>query len=207
MTKNEIQTLITALGNQTQPKSITPTMMADILRNIVNVIPSDSPTGASSSAEYVYQRGQNIEFFFGHTVKSSSTTAVACPIVLDDDTLQCITGQIVDISTNDDSSPMVKAIQPCLVEITGYLTVQAAGDCSSNRIFQMYKTDENGERADVQVNAVHFTDTTQVFSVPINYMAFLFAGETLHLTTYTSSGTTTISANSWLNIKAVLVKM
>ena len=31
MTKNEIQTLITALGNQTQPKSITPTMMADIL--------------------------------------------------------------------------------------------------------------------------------------------------------------------------------
>ena len=38
MTKNEIQTLITALGNQTQPKSITPTMMADILRNIVNVI-------------------------------------------------------------------------------------------------------------------------------------------------------------------------
>ena len=29
MTKNEIQTLIIALGNQTQPKSITPTMMAE----------------------------------------------------------------------------------------------------------------------------------------------------------------------------------
>ena len=29
MTKNEIQTLITALSNQTQPKSITPMMMAE----------------------------------------------------------------------------------------------------------------------------------------------------------------------------------
>lgn len=29
MTKNEIQTQITAFGNQTQPKSITPTMIAE----------------------------------------------------------------------------------------------------------------------------------------------------------------------------------
>lgn len=206
MTKNEIQNLITTLSNQTQPNSITPTMVADILRNIVNVIPNDSASGASSE-ESICQRGKNIEFFFGHTIKSTSTTAVECSIVLDDDTLQFIIGQIVDISTNDDSSPLVKAIQPCLVEITGYLTVQADGSYTSDRIFQMYKIDEDGERVDGQVNAVHFTDTAQVFSVPINYMAFMFSGETLHLTTYTSSGTTTISANSWLNIKAVPVKM
>jgi hypothetical protein len=52
------------------------------------------------------------------------------------------------------------------------------------------------------MNAVHFTGTTQIFSVPINYMCFLDPGETVHLTHFSSNGTSNISANSTLYIKA-----
>lgn len=213
MTKNEILNLITVLNAQTAANSITPQMVANILWNIVAVIP-DQPaggttvpsTGGTSSSDFMYERAKNIEYFFGHTVQRTTTPALESSIVLDDDTYSMMTGRIVSINTNDEDAPMVQAVVPCLVEVTGYLTVKANESYTSDRIFRMFKMDDEGERVDGQTNIVHFTGTTQIFSVPINYMAFLFPGETLHLTTFSSSGTTTISSNSWLNIKAVPVK-
>ena len=210
MTKNEIQNLITALSAQTAANSITPQMVANILQGIVEVIPDQSAGGTTvqpSTSEFMYDRAKNIEYFFGHTVQRTTTPAVESSIVLDDDTYSMMTGRIASINTNSDDDPMLQAIVPCLVEVTGYLTVKANESYTSDRIFRMFKMDDEGERVDGQTNIVHFTGTTQIFSVPINYMAFLFPGETLHLTTFSSSGTTTISANSFLNIKAVPVKM
>lgn len=209
MTKNEIVNLITALNNQTAANSITPQMVANILWNIVAVIPDQSTGGTTvqpSTGEFMYDRGKNIEYFFGHTVQRTTTPALESSIVLDDDTYSMMTGRIVSINTNDEDAPMVQAVVPCLVEVTGYLTVKANESYTSDRIFRMFKMDDEGERIDGQTNIVHFTGTTQIFSVPINYMAFMFPGETLHLTTFSSSGTTTISSNSYLNIKAVPIK-
>lgn len=213
MDKSQIKSLITALSNQTAANSITPAMVANILQGIVDAIP-DQPTGGTtapstggtSSGDFMYERGKNVDYFFGHLVQRTTTAAVECPIVLDDDTYSMLTGPIASINTNDDDAPLLQAVVPCLVEITGYLTVKANESYTSDRIFRMFKMDDEGERVDGQTNIVHFTGTTQIFSVPINYMAFLFPGETLHLTTFSSSGTTTISSNSWLNIKAVPVK-
>ena len=206
MDKSQIKSLITALSNQTAANSITPQMVANILQGIVEVIPDEKTTTQPTSGEFMYQRGGNIDYFFGHTVQKTTTAAVESSIVLDDDTYSMMTGRIASINTNSEDDPMVKAVVPCLVEVTGYLTVKANESYTSDRIFRMFKMDQEGERVDGQINIVHFTGTTQIFSVPINYMAFLFPGETLHLTTFSSSGTTTISSNSFLNIKAVPIK-
>ena len=211
MTKDEITSLIHSLANQTAANSITPMALAKILFAMNENIEEKSTSAGGTtvqptSGEFMYQRGGNIDYFFGHTVQKTTTAAVESSIVLDDDTYSMMTGRIVSINTNDEDAPMVQAVVPCLVEVTGYLTVKANESYTSDRIFRMFKIDDEGERIDGQTNIVHFTGTTQIFSVPINYMAFLFPGETLHLTTFSSSGTTTISSNSFLNIKAVPIK-
>lgn len=211
MTKDEITSLIHSLANQTAANSITPMALATILFAMNENIEEKSTSAGGTTAQPtvgdgIYERGGNIEYFFGHTVQRTTTPALESSIVLDDDTYSMMTGRIVSINTNDEDAPMVQAVVPCLVEVTGYLTVKANESYTSDRIFRMFKIDDEGERIDGQTNIVHFTGTTQIFSVPINYMAFMFPGETLHLTTFSSSGTTTISANSYLNIKAVPIK-
>jgi hypothetical protein len=112
------------------------------------------------------------------------------------------TGNIVDITTNDTDEPLLRAVKHCFVEVSGFITLKVNDSYTADRIIEMYKFDTEGERTELAFNAVHFTGNTQIFSVPINYMCFLNPGETVHLTHFSSNGTSNISANSTLYIKA-----
>ena len=143
-----------------------------------------------------------MNWFFGHVCQLNTTAAVECPIVTDDTDCSSICGSVIDITTNDSDEPLLRCVSHCLVEITGFVTLKVNDSYTADRIIQIYKYDTEGERTQIAMNAVHFTGTTQIFSVPINYMCFLDPGETVHLTHFSSNGTSNISANSTLYIKA-----
>lgn len=194
MTPSQIQVLINNLRDQTAANSITPLMLANILTALnENSTPAETPAGLLSG-------GMN--WFFGHLFQANTTAGMECPLTTDDTDCSSICGSVIDITTNDSDEPLLRCVSRCLVEITGFVTLKVNDSYTADRIIQLYKYDTEGERTQIAMNAVHFTGTTQIFSVPINYMCFLDPGETVHLTHFSSNGTSNISANSTLYIKA-----
>jgi hypothetical protein len=198
MDKSTITNLINALANQTAANSITPQSLA----NILHAINENTGNGGGGSSGGGSSLPLGLNWFFGHTCQLNTTAAVECPIVTDDTDCSSVTGSLIAVTTNDSDEPLVRGVSPCLVEITGYVTLKVNESYTADRIIQIYKYDTEGERTQIAMNAVHFTGTTQIFSVPINYMCFLDPGETVHLTHFSSNGTSNISANSTLYIKA-----
>lgn len=201
MTKDEIQNLITALSNQSAANSITPAMLANILKEMNDKI-GDSDPLTSTPVQLPSYSAYPVNWFMGHLYSKISSPTVEEEICVSDDDTDQNYGSLIDINDCDESKPLVRAVRDCWVEITGFITMRAMDSYTADRILRMYIINSDGERVNAQVNTVHFTGTTQIFSVPICYMARLWKNEILHLTHYSSSGTTSISANSWLNIKA-----
>ena len=199
MDKQTITNLINALAGQTAANSITPQTLATIL----HAINENTGTGGSSGGSGSASAGRN--WFFGHTCQLNTTAAVECPIVLDDADCSSVTGSVIAITTNDSDEPLLRAVVGCLVEVHGFITLKVNDSYTADRIIQLYKYDTEGERTAISTNAVHFTGTTQIFSVPINYLTFMSAGETLHLTHFSSNGSSNISVNSSIFIKATPV--
>ncbi len=194
MTPSQIQVLINNLRDQTAANSITPLMLANILTALnENSTPAETPAGLLSG-------GMN--WFFGHLFQANTTAGMECPLTTDDNECSMNVGSIIDITTNDTDEPLLRAVKNCFVEVSGFITLKVNDSYTADRIIQIYKYDTEGERTQIAMNAVHFTGTTQIFSVPINYMCFLDPGETVHLTHFSSNGTSNISANSTLYIKA-----
>ena len=198
MTQSAITTLINTLASQTTANSITPQMLAAILHAINENTMSGGSSGGGSLPN-------TVNWFFGHTCQLNTTAAVECPIVLDDGDCSSVTGSIIGITTNDSDEPLLRAVVGCFVEIVGYVTLKVNDTYTADRIIQLYKYDTEGERTAISTNAVHFTGTTQIFSVPVNYMIFMSPGETLHLTHFSSNGSSNISVNSSIFIKATPV--
>ena len=198
MDKSTITNLINALASQTAANSITPQTLATILHAInENTGTSEGSSGGGSSH---VSTGMN--WFFGHVCQLNTTAAEECPIVLDDGDCSSVTGNIISITTNDSDEPLLRAVVPCLVEVHGFITLKVNDSYTADRIIQLYKYDTEGERTAIATNAVHFTGTTQIFSVPVNYMVFMLADETLHLSHFSSNGSSNISVNSSIFIKA-----
>ncbi len=201
MTPSQIQVLIDNLRQQTAANSITPIMLANILTALnENSAPSqaepETPAGMLSG-------GMN--WFFGHLCQATTTAGMECPLTTDDNECSMQTGNIVDIPTNDTDEPLVRALQTCFVEVSGFITLKVNDSYTADRIIEMYKFDTEGERTELAFNAVHFTGNTQIFSVPINYKCLMTTGETLHLTHFSSSGSSIISYNSMIYITATPV--
>ena len=194
MTPSQIQVLINNLRDQTAANSITPLMLANILTALnENSTPAETPAGLLSG-------GMN--WFFGHLFQANTTAGMECPLTTDDNECSMNVGSIIDITTNDTDEPLLRAVKHCFVEVSGFITLKVNDTYTADRIIEMYIIDTEGERTELAFNAVHFTGNTQIFSVPINYMCFLDPGETVHLTHFSSNGTSNISANSTLYIKA-----
>lgn len=198
MTQSQIQILINTLRDQTAANSITPTMLANILTALnENATPSESPSSGIDTNQ--------INWFFGHLCQCNTTAGMECPLTTDDGECSTITGSIIAVTTNDTDEPLLRAVKTCLVEVSGFITLKVNDTYTADRIIEMYKFDTEGERTELAFNTVHFSGTTQIFSVPINYKCLMLVGETLHLTHYSSSGSSNISANSMIYIKATPV--
>lgn len=198
MDKTTITNLINVMAGQTAANSITPQTLATIL----HAINENTGTGGGGSSGGGGGLPLGMNWFFGHMCQLNSTAAVECPIVPDDTDCSSVTGSLIAVTTNDSDEPLVRGVSPCLVEITGYVTLKVNESYTADRIIQIYKYDTEGERTQIATNAVHFTGTTQIFSVPVNYMCFLNPNETIHLTHFSSNGSSNISANSTIYIKA-----
>ena len=197
MDKSTITSLINALANQTAANSITPQSLANILTALnENSTPAETPAGLLSG-------GMN--WFFGHLFQANTTAGMECPLTTDDNECSMNVGSIIDITTNDTDEPLLRAVKHCFVEVSGFITLKVNDTYTADRIIEMYIIDTEGERTELAFNAVHFTGNTQIFSVPINYKCFLGVGETLHLTHFSSSGSSIISYNSMIYITATPV--
>ncbi len=197
MTQSQIQVLINTLRDQTAANSITPLMLANILTALnENSTPAETPAGLLSG-------GMN--WFFGHLCQANTTAGMECPLTTDDNECSMNTGNIVDITTNDTDEPLLRAVKHCFVEVSGFITLKVNDSYTADRIIEIYKFDTEGERTELAFNAVHFTGNTQIFSVPINYKTVMMAGETLHLTHFSSSGSSIISYNSMIYLTATPV--
>lgn len=204
MTQEEITELINDFASTTIPNSITPMSVATILHEMNLKIedpkeeepkpeePIVLPTVASAIPE---------EWFMGRLIAKNTSATVEQELCVGDIDTDEMSGKLVRFNSCDDSEPLIKANQRCWVEITGFVTLRATDSYTADRILRIFIINAEGERVFSQSNTVHFTGTTQIFSVPICYNAHLAAGDVLHLTHYSSSGTSSISANSWLNIK------
>ena len=190
MSSQEITNLITALANQTEESSITPTSLADILQALLDFAAKSS--GGFSACNY----------FFGTLCNVTTTAGTEVELTNYDGDSASVTGNIIRLNDSDATEPFLTAQVDCLVEMTGYITLKCVDTYSSDRVINIYVVDADAEKVYRQVNTVHFTGTTQIFSVPIAYSARLAAGDILHLTHYSSAGTSLISAQSWINLKA-----
>lgn len=196
MSQQTLTALITNLRSQTEANSITPEILGNVLQQMVDEIGNvEAAQTAARDGEFCFASFQGVR-----VPGATETELVISPEGVDYDTLRAL----LQIST-EVGNPIIKAKRDCVVQITGQVNLQPAGSYTSDRVLRWFKFDSDGERYADCVMATHFTGTTQIFNVPINYSCYMRAGESLHLTAYASgSNESIVSENSRINIHAYL---
>ena len=196
MSQQSLTALITNLRTQTEANSITPEILGNVLQQIVTEI------GNVEAAQVAARDG---EFFFGSIAGVRVLGATETDLHIDSSKVDYNTLRALISVGQSDGAPIITALRDCIVQITGQVNLQPAGSYTSDRVLRWFKYDSAGERYADSVMTTHFTGTTQIFNVPINYSCLMAAGEALHLTAFASgSNESIISENSRINIHAYL---
>ena len=196
MSQQSLTALITNLRTQTEANSITPEILGNVLQQMVTEI------GNVEAAQVAARDG---EFFFGGIAGVRVAGATETELHIDSSKVDYNTLRALISVGQSDGSPIITALRDCIVQITGQVNLQPAGSYTSDRVLRWFKYDSEGERYADCVMTTHFTGTTQIFNVPINYSCLMTAGESLHLTAFASgSNESIISENSRINIHAYL---
>lgn len=183
------QALIDALRSKTEPASITPSTLADVLQQIHDEMPT--PTAGSVQ-----------EFFFGNIQGMTVPGATETELHVGDNVDYNNCGTLLHVNY-EDGRPIITGVTDCIVIITGQVNMQPSTSYTSDRVLRWFKFDDEGERYADSVMTTHYTGVTQIFNIPIDYSCRLLPGQTLHLTAFASgSADTVISANSRINIHA-----
>ena len=196
MSQQSLTALITNLRSQTEANSITPEILGNVLQQMVNEIGNvEAAQTAARDGEFLFASLQGVR-----VPGATETELLINSAKVDYNTLRAL----LTIGTSD-GVPIITATRDCIVQITGQVNLQPAGSYTSDRVLRWFKYDGEGERYADCVLATHFTGTTQIFNVPINYSCYMSAGESLHLTAYASgSNESIVSENSRINIHAYL---
>ena len=196
MSQQSLTALITNLRTQTEANSITPEILGNVLQQMVTEI------GNVEAAQVAARDG---EFFFGGIAGVRVAGATETELHIDSSKVDYNTLRALISVGQSDGVPIITALRDCIVQITGQVNLQPAGSYTSDRVLRWFKYDSEGERYADCVMTTHFTGTTQIFNVPINYSCLMTAGESLHLTAFASgSNESIISENSRINIHAYL---
>lgn len=190
-----ITNLISSLRSQTQPNSITPEVLGNVLQQMANEI--DRIQGIQSAAsvgEYLFAS------IHGTTVTGAHETELYIESSkIDFDSCNAL----IWFNDEPDDCGIITAEEDCYVHITGQINMQPSGSYTSDRVLRWFKYDEDGERYCDSVMTTHYTGTTQIFNIPIDYSCYLLQGQSLHLTCFASgSNDTLISSNSRINVQA-----
>ncbi len=194
MSVANINTLIQNLRSQTAVNSVSPDSLGSILQAITDEI--ERTAGLVHNA-------QSGMFWFGKIKGATIEGATETELVAEDVDYRTV-DSCIEISYEE--GPIIRATRECIVHVTGQIGLQPIGSYASDRVLRWFKLDSDGERYADSIMTTHFTGTTQIFNVPIDYSCILFEGQTLHLVAYCSSAhQTQVSENSRLNIQAYLI--
>ncbi len=194
MSVANINTLIQNLRSQTAVNSVSPDSLGVILKAITDEI--ERTAGLVHNA-------QSGMFYFGSIKGVTVEGATETELVAADCQYRTIDSCIV---VSESEGPIIRATRDCIVHVTGQIGLQPVGSYTSDRVLRWYKLDDDGERYADSIMTTHYTGTTQIFNIPIDYSCMMFAGQSLHLTAYCSSAhQTQVSENSRLNVQAYLI--
>lgn len=196
MSQQSLTALVTNLRSQTETNSITPEILGNVLQHIVDEV------GEIEAAQTAAQNG---EFLFASLKGVRVPGATETEIVVNGSEVDYNTLSALLSFSSTDGTPILTAKRDCIVQITGQVNLQPGSSYTSDRVLRWFKVDGEGERYADSVMTTHFTGSTQIFNVPVNYSCFMEAGEVLHLTCFASgSNESIVSENSRINVHAYL---
>lgn len=194
--------MITIFRATTVDRSITPDSLGAILQKIVDAIPEKAETPTTPA---IPSGSSYAEYCFGTLSQLVTSATVEQTLMFDTVAYRTSNPKLATFHTKGEDGPLLTAQQPCIVEVRGFVTMRATDSYTADRILRWFRLDEDGERYAGAIITTHFTGTTQIFSVPVSYSVKMDAGDTLSLVHYSSSGTTSISANSSIYFKVIPV--